>query len=260
MSAGEEFVRLVAIMRELRQECPWDRSQTHRTLRPYLLEEAYEVLHALDEGSHEALREELGDLMLQIVFHAELAEEAGRFDIEDVLREIGDKLVRRHPHVFGDSEAGTPADVLHRWESIKRNEERKGSALAGIPAELPALVKAVRILSKVRQTGVDPMQGRDAVAEARRWLDCLAEAVEAGDAGRARVAAGMLGLCMADVAVPLRLSPEDALREVLHRLAEAVRAEEARCRAEGRSLADLSEPERAEAGARILAACQEETQ
>lgn len=185
MSAAEEFTRLVDVMRRLRKGCPWDRSQTHGTLRPYLLEEAYEVLHALDEERYDELCEELGDLLLQVVFHAELAEEAGRFDIEDVLRAINEKLVRRHPHVFGDKEAHTPADVLRRWESIKRNEEQRPSSLHGIPAELPALVKAVRTLSKVRQTGVDPFGRRDVAADARRWLERLTAAGRATPPGQA---------------------------------------------------------------------------
>jgi len=257
MSAAEEFTRLVDVMRRLRKDCPWDRSQTHGTLRPYLLEEAYEVLHALDEERYDELCEELGDLLLQVVFHAELAEEAGRFDIEDVLRAINEKLVRRHPHVFGDKEAHTPADVLRRWESIKRNEEQRPSSLHGIPAELPALVKAVRTLSKVRQTGVDPFGRRDVAADARRWLERLTAAGE-GDPAAAGVAAGMLALCAADLARRSHVNPEDALRGTLRRLADAFLSEEARLQAQGRSPADLSEEELAEIGARVLAACEED--
>jgi len=258
MSAGDEFTRLVDIMHKLRKGCPWDRSQTHATLRPYLLEEAYEVLHALDEEHYDELCEELGDLLLQIVFHAELAEEEGRFDIEDVARAVNEKLIRRHPHVFGDKHAETPADVLRRWESIKRSEENKPSSLHGIPAELPALVKAARTLSKVRQTGVDPLAGRDAAEDARRWLERLTAAVEEGDAGGASLAAGMLALCATDVAGRARVSTEDALRGTLRKLTDAFRSEEARIEAEGRNLTDLSEEERAELGARLLAACQED--
>ncbi len=264
MPAGEEFTRLVDVMHRLRSGCPWDRSQTHASLRPYLLEETYEVLHALDDERFEELCEELGDLLLQVVFHAELAEEAGRFDIDDVVRTINEKLIRRHPHVFADKEAATPADVLRRWESIKRNEERKPSSLHGIPPELPALVKAARTLSKIRQTGIDPLRGRDVAADARRSLDALADAAERGDAtaagaaAAAAAAAGILVLCAAELAGRVRVSAEDALRAALRRLSDAFRAEEARIEGEGRALGDLDPDERAGLEARLLAACRQE--
>jgi len=257
VTAGDQFARLVEVMRRLRAECPWDRSQSHQTLRPYLLEEVYEVLHALDQGRHADLREELGDLMLQIVFHAEIAEEEGRFDIEAVLKGINEKLVRRHPHVFGDKEAQTPADVVRRWESIKTGEEQKPSSLDGVPAALPALVKAARVLTKVRQTGVDPFRGRDAAPEADRWLERLREAVSAADPEAALRAVGMLLLAATEIADRVRVNAEDALRETVGRLADAFRAEEDRLREQGRRLTDLSEDELEEVATRVLAACEE---
>lgn len=257
MGAGEEFTRLVDVMRRLRRQCPWDRSQSHETLRAYLLEETYEVLQALDKQRYGELCEELGDLMLQIIFHAEIAEEAGRFDIEDVLRGINEKLVRRHPHVFGDKEAKTPADVLRRWESIKRSQEKKQSSLDGVPAELPALVKAVRVLSKIRQTGVDPFHAKDAVAEARHWLERLADAAEREDSGEAAGATAMLSLAVAAIADRLRFNPEDALREAIGRLGDAFRHEESRVEGEGRAFAELTDAELARIAVRVLARCQE---
>jgi MazG family protein len=257
VAAGEQFARLVEVMRRLRAECPWDRSQTHETLRPYLLEETYEVLHALDDERFEELREELGDLMLQVVFHAEIAGERELFDIEDVLRGINEKLVRRHPHVFGDREAETPADVLRRWESIKTEQEQKPSSLEGVPAALPALVRASRVLSKVRQTGVDPFTDRDAVREARQALDRLAGAAEQGERAGALRAAGMLLLSVAEIAASVRVGAEDALRETVSRLSEAFRAEEERLREAGRRFADLSDEELGRIAARVLARCEE---
>ena len=256
MTAGDEFARLVDIMRRLRTDCPWDRSQTHSTLRTYLLEEAYEVLHALDTEHFDDLREELGDLLLQIVFHAEIAEEAGRFDMADVARGVCDKLVRRHPHVFGDKEAHTPADVLHRWEKIKRAEGKKESVLDGVPPELPALIRAVRTLSKVRQTGVGPFRGHDAREASGRWLDAFNEAAGRDDKAGAFAAAGMMLLSLSAAADDLHLNPEDALREVLSRLTEAFRNEELRLKADGRSLEDLTPEEAAAVNARLLAACE----
>src|SRR3984893_5559361 len=127
LSAGEWFEKLVAVQKRLRapQGCPWDREQTHATLRPYLIEEAYEVLDALESGDDAKFAEEMGDLLLQVVFHSEIAREEGRFAVADVIREIHEKMVRRHPHVFGEKRAKNAAEVLKNWEQIKR-EERRG--------------------------------------------------------------------------------------------------------------------------------------
>lgn len=258
MDAGNEFNRLVQIMRRLRRECPWDRSQSHDSLRPYLLEETYEVLHLLDAADYDELREELGDLMLQIVFHAEIAEEAGRFDVADVLSAINRKLVRRHPHVFGDREARTPCDVSRRWEVIKAEQERKESALDGVPAELPALVKAARVLAKMRQCGLDPFRESDPLGEARRHLEQFAEAAGTGrEQGRARSALAMLLLSVAALADEAGLGAEDALRGAVRRLSNAYRAEEAAVRASGGSFADLPPEELRELAGRVLDAAGE---
>ena len=145
------LVRLEKLMTRLRSKngCPWDRRQTHKSLKPYLLEEAHETLEAIDSGKAEPLREELGDLLLQVVFHAQLAKEKGRFNLQDVAKTIGDKLVRRHPHVFGKSSRRI-ADINRKWEELKRQEkpERK-SALDGLPKSLPALLRAQRMHEKI---------------------------------------------------------------------------------------------------------------
>ena len=144
----ETFTRLVDIMARLRRPggCPWDREQTHETLRPYLIEEAYEVFEAIDRGELSAIRDELGDLLLQVVFHAELAAEAGRFTIADVAQAIADKLVRRHPHVFADVEVRDAQEVVRNWTRIKAEERRErgddgADPFAGVPTSLPALLR-----------------------------------------------------------------------------------------------------------------------
>jgi len=146
------FAELVAVMARLRSPsgCPWDREQDHRSLRPCLLEETYEVLEAIDGGEPDALREELGDLLLQVIFHARLAEEAGEFDIGDVVRGLRDKLVARHPHVFGESSAETAEEVLHQWDMLKREErsEESGKAIVEAPRALPALSRAQVVLRR----------------------------------------------------------------------------------------------------------------
>jgi len=258
MSAAEEFQRLVHIMHRLRRECPWDREQDHASLRGFLLEETYELLDALDDESPPDLCEELGDLLLQIVFHAEIAEEAGEFDIEDVLRGITDKLVRRHPHVFADEDAPTGADVHRRWEHIKKHEENKESVLSGVPRHLPALLKAVRVLGKIRRSGLDPFVGRDAAEEAERWLGRLREAVARGDGRSAERASGMLCLAVASLADKAGASPEDGLRERLSRLADAFCVEEGRLAERRIGAYELPREERDRTGRRLLSHCEED--
>jgi MazG family protein len=256
MTAGDEFDRLVEIMHRLRASCPWDRAQTHESLRSYLLEEAYELLQAIDEGGPERVREELGDLMLQIVFHAEIAGEGGHFDIADVLRAINEKLVRRHPHVFAEARADTADDVIDNWESIKRDEKQCRPALGGVPDQLPALLKASRILSKMRHNGADPFSAREALSDALAWLGRLQSAVEQGDAEGAERAIGMLILAAAASAARVGVSAEDALRTSLARLAGAFEREEARLRERGRTFRELDDEELAAISARLLADCE----
>jgi tetrapyrrole methylase family protein/MazG family protein len=153
---GASLERLVEIMALLRSEngCPWDREQTHQTLRACFVEETYEVLEAIDAGRMDKLREELGDVLLQVVFHAQLAAERGDFEMADVVNGISDKLVRRHPHVFASTQVDGVAGVLENWEKIKKTEmsgERE-SALDGVPIDLPALMKAAKIQSKAAKS------------------------------------------------------------------------------------------------------------
>jgi len=153
-----KFSELVEIMRRLRSPdgCPWDNEQTHETLKKYMIEEAYELLESIDAGDDKAMIEECGDVMLQVVFHARIAEEQGRFTIADVLESICGKLIRRHPHVFGDRSANTAEEVLRNWESDKKKEKpERDSLLDGIPADMPALMRAHRIQDRVSRAGFD---------------------------------------------------------------------------------------------------------
>ena len=151
--------RLLEIMARLRsdQGCPWDREQTHQSLKPCLIEETYEVVEAIDSGSPDKLAEELGDLLLQIVFHARLAEEAGQFTIGDVIAGITEKLIRRHPHVFGDLKVTGVSGVIENWDRIKKSEkpEERKSVLDGVPKELPALMQAEKLQTKAARVGFD---------------------------------------------------------------------------------------------------------
>ena len=158
-AAGEWFARLVALQARLRAGCPWDREQTHESLRKFLVEETYEVLDAMESGKGPKFASELGDLLLQIVFHALLAEDAGRFTISDVIESVYTKMIRRHPHVFGDVAAKTSAAVLRNWEDIKR-QERAGegledSVVAGVPRSLPAVLEAYQLTRRASHAGFD---------------------------------------------------------------------------------------------------------
>ncbi|MFL5881786.1 MAG: YabN family protein, partial [Actinomycetota bacterium] len=191
---------------------PWDREQTHASQARHLVEEAYEVLDAIEEGDPEHLREELGDLLLQVVFHAQLAEDAGEFDVDGVARAITEKLVRRHPHVFGDLRVDSAGEVVRNWEAIKREEEGRTDPLAGIPSALPALQLAAKLQKRV-PGGLAGEAG--SAASVRERLDDLAGA--AGDADRLEDAVGALLFEVVALARANGVEPEAALRRVARR-------------------------------------------
>ena len=178
----EPFKRLCWIMERLLgpDGCPWDREQTHLSLRQYLIEEAYEVYDTIDHEDYEHLQEELGDVALQVVFHAELARRSGRFNVDDVLTTVCDKLVRRHPHVFGSTQVTGSSEVLVNWEEIKKREKvdkkKEPSLLEGVPAALPALQKANRIQQKVSRVGFDWPRMDEVLEKAREEFEELASA------------------------------------------------------------------------------------
>ena len=219
--------RLERIMARLRAKngCPWDRRQTHRTLKPYLLEEAHEVIDAIDSEDPKALQEELGDLLLQVVFHAQMARERGRFDLQDVAKGIGDKLLRRHPHVFGKS-SRKMADINRKWEELKRQEkpERK-SALDGLPKSLPALLRTQRMFEKINKN--QKISDRELEKKtAKAWKEMRKNLKSAGK--KRDKAAGEFLLAFAQLAQAEGLHAEMALREAAHRHEREFRASEKR--------------------------------
>ena len=218
------FSELVALMARLRSPsgCPWDREQNHRSLRPCLLEETYEVLEAIDRDDPDALRQELGDLLLQVIFHAQLAEEAGRFDIGEVVQGLRDKLVARHPHVFGDSSAETPEDVLHQWDNLKRQERSDDSAEAIIeaPRAMPALSRAQVVLRRAGRAGMERGKAQ-AKGAAEAALAQLGE--EPGDRKVVQAAVAELLLAAVDLARAADVDAEQALRERVEELIGEVR-------------------------------------
>lgn len=178
------LLELVEVMARLRRECAWKAGQTHESLARYLLEETYETLEAIETGDDAHLREELGDLLLQILFHAVIAEESGRFDIDDVAADLVVKLRRRNPHVFdpeaGGAAASDPVAINEQWEQIKAEEKQRSGLMEGVPEELPALLRAVKALERLERAGVIPEVDRDATDLGDRLLALAAEARDAG--------------------------------------------------------------------------------
>lgn len=246
MSKATSFTELVHVMARLRAEdgCPWDREQTHASLKPYLLEEAYEALEAIDEGDDTELCKELGDVLLQVVFHAQIAREQERFSIDDVARAIVDKLVHRHPHVFGDVEVDGADQVVINWERIKREErrgeDREPSALDGVPKHLPALLRAQRIQGKAARVGFDWEQVAGPLDKVEEEFAELRRAVERGEGGEVEEEFGDLLFALVNAGRFLKLAPEDALRRAVDKFERRFRQVEEVARQRGEDLEALS--------------------
>jgi MazG family protein len=258
MTVGERFEKLVGIMHRLRAPggCPWDGEQTHASIKPYLIEEAYEVLEAIDAEDDGELCSELGDLLLQVVFHAEMASETERFTVDDVIDAICDKMVRRHPHVFADTSVDDSAEVLRNWAKIKQHERRNSgdaSALAGVPRAMPALLRAHRIGEKAATAGFDWSRPDGVLDKLREELAELEAAVAGEGAERVEAELGDLLFAATSLARHLRIRSEDALGKATDRFEARFRAMEARLHAEARELAAMTEDEKEEAWQRAKA-------
>ena len=221
MKSHYTFDQLVNIMRKLRAPggCPWDAEQTHESLTRYLLEETYEVIEAIDEKSPQHLKEELGDLLLQPVFHAAIAEESGEFTIDDIISTLCDKLIRRHPHVFGTVEIKDSSQQIESWEKIKRLEkgDERPSALSGIPEHLPALLKAHKISEKASRVGFDWEHADQVFAKVMEELHEFEEAWAGGNPTRMEDELGDLLFAITNLGRFLNLNPEEALRKTITR-------------------------------------------
>ena len=244
---SKSFDRLVAIMDRLRDPggCPWDREQTLHSLAPYFLEEAYEVVDAISSGDPEKLSEELGYLLLQIVFVARVAREKDWFDIDDVCEKISEKMVRRHPHVFADREVSGSTEVLQNWEEIKR-DERAGSngtsVLHGVPNSLPALLKAYRMTEKAAAVGFDWRRPADVMDKMREEMAELEEELVKNEAAvneRVRAEMGDVLFVMANLARHLQVEPETALQSTNATFMRRFKAMEELARAKDRDFRDM---------------------
>jgi nucleoside triphosphate diphosphatase len=227
--------------------CPWDREQTHESLLPALIEEAYEVAGAVRAKDEANFREELGDLLLLVVMHAEIARESERFNIDDVIREVSEKLVRRHPHVFGESDARDSGAVLKQWEAIKREEKKDDSHyLASLPGALPALMRAQKAQSKAARVNFDWTELKDVVAKVEEELAEVKVAMAAQDRQAVEEEIGDLLFAVVNLARKSKLDAESSLQKATDKFVARFNRLEDRLRAEGKKLGevDLAELDR----------------
>jgi MazG family protein len=244
--AAEKFAELVQVMARLRAPggCPWDQKQTFDTIKNYLLEETYEVMDAIDEGDWKGLEEELGDLLLQPVFFAEMASEKGLFDIAGSLDAINQKLIRRHPHIFADAHAETPEDVKQRWDEIKQQEKaskgvvESSSVLDAVPRNLPALVEAEKIGKKAAAEGFDWPDVEGALEKLKEEAGELVEARQQANQSHTEHEVGDLLFALVNVARYLNVDPEQALRKASGRFRKRFRHVEEGVKAEGGVMKD----------------------
>jgi MazG family protein len=244
---SQTFDRLVAVMDRLRdpEGCPWDREQTLQTLAPYFLEEAYEVVDAIAAGDPDKLCEELGDLLIQIVFVARIARENDWFDVDRVCESISDKMVRRHPHVFGDREVSGSGEVMQNWEDIKRDEragEPSSSVLDGVPNSLPALLKAFRMTEKAAAVGFDWRKPADVMVKMHEEMAELEAELEVGQVADNELVRSEMGdvlFVMANLARHLGVEPETALQRTNATFLRRFQAMEERSLAKQRNFRDM---------------------
>lgn len=235
----QAFDRLLTIMDELREQCPWDQKQTIQSLRHLTIEETYELGDAILDGDLDEVRKELGDLLLHIVFYSKIASETGDFDIADVINGICDKLVKRHPHIYGDVNAEDAEAVKRNWEKIKL-AEGKTSVLEGVPKSLPALVKATRIQEKVAGVGFDWEEPGQVLDKVNEELDELREEVAVGDQGAMESEFGDVLFSLINYARFLKIDPESALERTNRKFISRFKHLESRARETGKSLHDMS--------------------
>ncbi|MBI4124865.1 MAG: nucleoside triphosphate pyrophosphohydrolase [Deltaproteobacteria bacterium] len=236
--AGEAFEKLFEILAKLRAPggCPWDREQTYKDINPYLLEEAHEIVESVDRRDFDGLKEELGDLLIHIFFYAGLAAEDKKFSAADVAQGAVEKLIRRHPHVFGDVKASTTKEVLENWEKIKQAEKKKGSMLEGLPKGMPALVKAFRLGEKTSRVGLD-WSDRNGV------LNKVKEELAELEAEPNEQEYGDLLFSLAQLGRFLKIDPETALRKACDRFTKRFQWIENKCRQKNQPLQNLTAAE-----------------
>ncbi len=237
----EAFGRLLDIMDELREKCPWDREQTNESLRANTIEETYELAEAILNNDNAEIKKELGDLLLHVVFYAKIGEEKQAFDIADICNSLCDKLIFRHPHVFGDQQADSAGMVEQSWEQLKLKEKgRKHSVLEGVPAALPALVKAYRIQDKARNAGFDWNQRHDVWDKVKEELGELEVEIEKMNSDRIEAEFGDLLFSVINAARLYKVNPDNALERTNRKFIYRFDYMEKKVKEQGRSLKDMT--------------------
>jgi XTP/dITP diphosphohydrolase len=235
----QAFERLLNIMDELRAKCPWDKKQTLESLRYLSIEEVYELSDAIIDGDMEEIKKELGDIMLHLVFYAKIASETNTFDMSDVLNGICDKLVHRHPHIYGDVKAATEEEVKQNWEKLKL-KEGKESVLEGVPRSLPAMVKAIRIQEKARGVGFDWDDSEQVWEKVQEELEELKAEVAAGDKPKTEAEFGDLLFSLINYSRFVEVNPEDALERTNKKFIQRFQYMEKALKKEGKDLSEMS--------------------
>jgi tetrapyrrole methylase family protein / MazG family protein len=241
----DNFPDLVALVAKLRSPdgCPWDRKQTPESLKPFLIEECYEVIEALDEGSPAKVKEELGDLLFQIIFHARIAEEQGSFTMNDVITDNIQKMIRRHPHVFGDARLSTDKEVLASWEEIKKKEkgyEERKSILEGVPRHLPALLRARSLQERAARVGFDWKHIDEALPKLDEELAEFKASLKKEDSVGIEEELGDVFFMLVNISRFLGVNPEDALRKTISKFIHRFRYIEEHAADAGKSLNDMT--------------------
>ncbi len=239
----DEFDKTVEIMRKLRSEqgCPWDRKQTHQSLKAYLIEEAYELMEAIDEEDPEKMKEELGDLLFQIVFHAQLASERGEFNIRDVLEAINKKMIARHPHVFGTDRLETAEQVLKRWDEFKKREGKlQESLLEGVPRAMPSLLRAKKVQERASKVGFDWTEVDQVLEKVKEEFNEFIESLRHGKKQEIEEELGDLFFSLVNLSRFVKVNPEDALQRTTTKFVKRFQYIEQKAREHGKSLEEMS--------------------
>jgi len=236
----EELIKVMAALRG-EKGCPWDKEQTMESLKPFIIEEAYEVLEAIDEKDPEAVKEELGDLLFQIVFQCQIAKEKGEFEMADVIEKIGRKMILRHPHVFGDADYKTSAEVLVHWEAQKKREgKQRESLLEGVPSTMPSLLRAHRLQDRASRVGFDWEKIDDVMKKLDEEIGEFKEAMEKKEEGKIEEELGDLLFMLVNISRFIGVNPEDALRKTISKFISRFRYIEMTAAGCGKKLSEMT--------------------
>jgi XTP/dITP diphosphohydrolase len=239
MAVEKSFLKLVSIMDDLREKCPWDKKQTIETLRPLTIEETYELTDAISDRNWKDIKEELGDILLHLIFYAKIGTEQKQFTLEDVLEGISEKLIRRHPHIYGDVSVNDDEDVKKNWEQIKMQEGKK-SVLSGVPKSLPAVVKATRIQEKAKQVGFEWENKEDVWKKVEEEMKELQEAVTEDDQQHIEEEFGDVMFSLINYARFLRIDPEGVLEKTNKKFISRFTLMEEEAARQGKALNQMS--------------------